>query len=59
VTDAIEAVGARAVYLPPYAPDLNRIEQLFSTCARRRRELFRVFCEKFVRFCAPSAPMSA
>jgi transposase len=30
VTDAIEAVGARAVYLPPYSPDLNPIEQLFS-----------------------------
>jgi hypothetical protein len=29
VTDAIEAVGARAVYLPPYSPDLP-IEQLFS-----------------------------
>jgi hypothetical protein len=25
VTDAIEAVGARAVYLPPYSPDLNPI----------------------------------
>ena len=30
VTDAIEAVGATAVYLPPYSPDLNPIEQLFS-----------------------------
>jgi transposase len=30
VTDAIEAVGARAIYLPPYSPDLNPIEQLFS-----------------------------
>jgi transposase len=30
VTDAIEAVGVRAVYLPPYSPDLNPIEQLFS-----------------------------
>jgi len=30
VTDVIEAVGARAVYLPPYSPDLNPIEQLFS-----------------------------
>ena len=29
VTDAIEAAGARAVYLPPYSPDLNPIEQLF------------------------------
>src|SRR5262245_1094487 len=30
VTDAIEAVGARAFYLPPYSPDLNPIEQVFS-----------------------------
>ena len=30
VTDAIEAVRATAVYLPPYSPDLNPIEQLFS-----------------------------
>jgi hypothetical protein len=28
-------------------------------CARRLSELFRVFCEKFVGSCAPSAPMSA
>jgi transposase len=27
---AIEAVGARLVYLPPYSPDLNPIENLFS-----------------------------
>jgi transposase len=30
VADAIEAVGGRAVYLPPHSPDLNPIEQLFS-----------------------------
>src|SRR5262249_38223194 len=30
VTDAIEAVGATAFYLPPYSPDLNPIEQVFS-----------------------------
>lgn len=27
---AIEAVGAKMVYLPPYSPDLNPIENLFS-----------------------------
>ena len=27
---AVEAVGARMVYLPPYSPDLNPIENLFS-----------------------------
>jgi transposase len=30
VRQAITAVGARALYLPPYSPDLNPIERLFS-----------------------------
>ena len=30
VTDAIEAAGAAAFYLPSYSPDLNPIEQVFS-----------------------------
>lgn len=30
VREAIEAVGAKLVYLPPYSPDLNPIEQLFA-----------------------------
>jgi transposase len=30
VEEAIEARGARAVYLPAYSPDLNPIEQLFA-----------------------------
>lgn len=29
-TQMIEAVSARVVYLPPYSPDLNPIEQVFS-----------------------------
>jgi len=29
-TAAIEAVGAKLVYLPPYSPDLNPIENVFS-----------------------------
>ncbi len=29
VREAIEAVGAKLVYLPPYSPDLNPIELLF------------------------------
>jgi hypothetical protein len=28
--EAIEAVGARLLYLPPYSPDFNPIEQLFA-----------------------------
>jgi transposase len=30
VREAIEAVGATPLYLPPYSPDLNPIEQLFA-----------------------------
>ena len=30
VREAIEAAGARLVYLPPYSPDLNPIELVFS-----------------------------
>jgi len=30
VRQAIEAAGARLLYLPPYSPDFNPIEQLFA-----------------------------
>jgi transposase len=30
VREAIEAVGASVLYLPPYSPDLNPIEQVFA-----------------------------
>lgn len=30
VCEAIEAVGAAPLYLPPYSPDLNPIEQVFA-----------------------------
>ena len=30
IREAIEARGARVVYLPPYSPDLNPIEQVFA-----------------------------
>ena len=30
VREAIEVTGARLVYLPPYSPDLNPIEQAFA-----------------------------
>ena len=30
VREAIETAGARLVFLPPYSPDLNPIEQAFS-----------------------------
>ena len=30
VREAIQAVGASLLYLPPYSPDLNPIEQMFA-----------------------------
>ena len=30
VRDAIEAAGARLLYLPPYSPDFNPIENAFA-----------------------------
>lgn len=30
IKDAIEAVGAELLYLPPYSPDLNPIENIFA-----------------------------
>ena len=30
VREAIEATGAKLLYLPPYSPDFNPIEQLFA-----------------------------
>ena len=30
VREAIEQAGARLLYLPPYSPDLNPIEQVFA-----------------------------
>ena len=30
IKEAIEKVGARVLYLPPYSPDFNPIEQVFS-----------------------------
>jgi transposase len=37
VRKAIEARGARLLYLPPYSPDLNPIELAFSKLKRRLR----------------------
>src|SRR4029079_7295145 len=35
---AIEAVGAKLVFLPPYSPDLNPIEQAISKIKRKLRD---------------------
>lgn len=39
---AIEAVGAEVIYLPPYSPDLNPIEKLFS----KIKQLIRGLCPR-------------
>jgi len=35
----VEAAGCRLLYLPPYSPDFNRIEQLWSPLKHRTRRL--------------------
>ena len=39
IREAIEAVGCRVLYLPPYSPDLNPIENAFSKIKSRLRTL--------------------
>ena len=42
VRDAIHATGARVLYLPPYSPDFNPIEQVFA----KLKALLRKFGER-------------
>ena len=44
VCESIQAVGARVLYLPPYSPDLNPIEQVFA----KLKALLRKFGERTV-----------
>lgn len=58
VREVIEAVGARLLYLPPYSPDLNPIEQAFaklkallrSAAARTVPDLWDAIEKAFSRF---------
>ena len=58
VRDAIEARGARLLYLPPYSPDLNPIEQSFAklkalirkAAARSREALWNAIGQFLGRF---------
>jgi transposase len=58
VREAIEAAGARLLYLPPYSPDLNPIEQAFaklkallpSAAARTVPDLWEAIRQAFTRF---------
>lgn len=58
VQDAIEAAGARLLYLPSYSPDFNAIEQAFaklkallrSEAARTIPDLWAAIRQAFTRF---------
>jgi transposase len=45
IKELIQSVGCRLLYLPPYSPDLNRIEQCWSLPGSRiRKQLERFDC---------------
>lgn len=61
VREAIEAVGARVAYLPPYSPDFNPIELAFSkfktllrTGARRTTEALWELCGRACDLITPA-----
>ena len=39
IAQLIEAAGCQLIYLPPYSPDLNRIEKCWATLKTRVRKL--------------------
>lgn len=54
VRQAIEAVGAALVYLPPYSPDLNPIENVFAKIKgemRKRKPRTKVSCDQLCGQC--------
>lgn len=66
VRDAIEAAGASLLYLPPYSPDFNPIENAFSPspstrrcCEQRPREPSRLCGTPSVRFSTSSRQPNA
>ena len=58
IDEAVEARGATTLYLPPYSPDLNPIEQAFAklkrllraAAARTREALWNVIGQSVGRF---------
>lgn len=54
VREAIESVGATLVYLPPYSPDRNPIEQVFSKIKgeiRMRKPRTKADCDRLCGEC--------
>lgn len=41
ITELVEAAGAQVVYLPPYSPDLNRIEKCWAWLKSQIRKQLR------------------
>ena len=41
ITELIEAAGCKVIYLPPYSPDLNRIEKCWAWLKSRIRKQLR------------------
>jgi len=63
VQQAVTLAGARVLYLPPYSPDLNPIEKLFSKLKTLLRKAALRATEEFGRrlasSSAPSPPANA
>ena len=65
VREAIQAVGASVLYLPPYRPDLNPIEQLFaklkamlrSAAARTKDALWATINQELAAFSQTERPL--
>ena len=54
VRQAIEAVGASVIYLPPYSPDLNPIENVFAKIKgeiRKRKPRTKELCDQLCGEC--------
>ncbi len=58
IREAIESVGAKLVYLPPY-PDLNPIEQAFTKLKTLLRKSVRATASPSLASCATTVRMSA
>ena len=59
IREAIESVGAKLVYLPPYSPDLNPIEQAFAKLKTLLRKSVRATDSPSPASCATIVRMSA
>lgn len=49
VTELIESAGAEVWYLPPYSPDLNPIEQMWSKVKQSLRSIAVRTCDDLVK----------